>query len=93
MRPKDVDRTPLTEFGERHLDGRLPSSPREYGKYALDQRGMTLVEQTVGGGTVPPNSKARTRLAPATSRTRLMRSKRISPARPDSIRMTSALGT
>jgi len=60
VRSEDVDRAPLTEFGERDLDSSRPATAEEGGYGPFDQAGMALIDQSVCVGTAPPDAETPT---------------------------------
>src|SRR5690349_1538935 len=59
VRAQDVDRPALTELGERDLHLNVPAAPPEDTHASFDQLRVTLVEQTVGGCSIPPRDEFR----------------------------------
>ena len=55
---EDIDRAALAELGERDFDLGPPTPGAEDPDDSLDERGVSSVEQSVGGSAVPPDRQA-----------------------------------
>lgn len=58
MDAEHIDRSAFAEFGEGEFDVRLPAARGKYRDGALDEGGVSLIEQAVRCGAVPPGNES-----------------------------------